>query len=45
VVSGAALVVAGNRTLEIAARVSDFHEFRTRLEVPIDASSAIGSSL
>jgi copper transport protein len=34
-VSGAALGVEGEWTLEIAARVSDFDEFRTKLNVPI----------
>ena len=36
VVSGAALGVKGDWTVEVAARVSDFDEFRTKLEVPID---------
>ena len=35
VVSGAALGVEGDWTVEIAARVSDFDEFRTKLEVPV----------
>ena len=35
VISGAALGVAGDWTLEIAARVSDFDEHRTKLEVPV----------
>jgi copper transport protein len=35
VISGAALGVAGDWTLEIAARVSDFDEHRERIEVPI----------
>jgi copper transport protein len=35
VVSAAALGVEGNWTVEIAARVSDFDEFRTKLEVQI----------
>jgi copper transport protein len=34
VVSGAALGVAGEWTVEVAARVSDFDEFRTKLLVP-----------
>jgi copper transport protein len=36
VISGAPLAPEGDWTLEIAARVSDFDEFRTKLEVPID---------
>ena len=35
VVSGAALGVEGDWTVEIAARVSDFDEFRTKLVVPV----------
>lgn len=35
VVSGASLAVKGKWTVEIASRVSDFDEFRTKLEVPI----------
>jgi copper transport protein len=35
VVSGAALSVKGDWMVEIASRVSDFDEFRTKLEVPI----------
>jgi copper transport protein len=35
VVSGASLAVKGDWTVEIASRVSDFDEFRTKLEVPI----------
>ena len=35
-ISGAALGVAGDWTLEIAARVSDFDEHRAKLDVPID---------
>lgn len=34
-VAGAALGVEGDWTLEIAARASDFDEFRTKLNVPI----------
>ena len=34
-VSGAAFGVEGEWTVEIAARVSDFDEFRTNLEVPV----------
>ena len=36
VISGAALGVAGDWTLEIAARVSEFDEHRTEIEVPVD---------
>ncbi len=36
VISGAALGVAGDWTLELAARVSDFDEYRAKLDVPID---------
>jgi copper transport protein len=36
VVSGAALGVKGDWTVEVAARVSDFDEFRTKVQVPID---------
>jgi copper transport protein len=35
VVSGAALGVAGDWTVEVAARVSDFDEYRTKVEVPV----------
>ena len=35
VVSGAALGVEGDWTVEIAARVTDFDEFRTKLVVPV----------
>jgi copper transport protein len=35
VMSGAPLAPEGDWTLEIAARVSDFDEFRTKLEVPV----------
>ena len=35
VVSGASLGVKGTWTVEIASRVSDFDEFRTKLAVPI----------
>jgi copper transport protein len=35
VMSGAALGVAGDWTVEMAARVNDFDEFRTKVEVPI----------
>ena len=35
VISGAALGVAGDWTLEIAARVSDFDEYRARIDVPV----------
>jgi copper transport protein len=35
VVSGVALGVEGDWAVEIAARVSDFDEFRTKLEVPV----------
>jgi copper transport protein len=35
VMSGAALGVEGDWTVEIAARVSDFDEFRTKLEVAV----------
>ncbi len=35
VMSGAALGVAGDWTIEVAARVSDFDEYRTEVEVPI----------
>jgi copper transport protein len=36
VISGAGLAPEGDWTLEIAARVSDFDEFRTKVDVPID---------
>jgi hypothetical protein len=35
VISGAALGVDGEWTVEIAARVSAFDEFRRKLQVPI----------
>jgi copper transport protein len=35
VIGGASLSPAGDWTLEVAARVSEFDEFRTRFEVPI----------
>ena len=35
VISGAALAPEGEWTLEIAARVTEFDEFRTKLEVPV----------
>ena len=35
VISGAALGVAGDWTVEVAARVSDFDEFRTKVRVPV----------
>jgi copper transport protein len=35
VVTGAALGVSGDWTVEVVARVSDFDEYRTRLHVPV----------
>jgi len=36
VVSGAALPVTGDWTVEVASRVSDFDEYRTRFQLPIE---------
>jgi hypothetical protein len=36
VISGATFGVKGNWTIEVAGRISDFDEYRAKVEVPID---------